>query len=1205
MEVEKTIIGNSGNLSGTKIGGYKLLQKIGEGGFGDVYMAEQTEPVRRMVALKLIKPGMDSREVIARFESERQALALMEHPNIAQVFDAGTTPTGQPFFVMELVRGVPITEFCDKNRLPSEDRLKLFLSVCHAVQHAHHKGIIHRDIKPSNVMVTLHDGVPVVKVIDFGVAKATAQKLTERTLFTAYGQMIGTPAYMSPEQAEMSGLDIDTRSDIYSLGVLLYELLTGSTPLDINRLRAAGFVQLQKMISEEEAQRPSLRISSLGEQATILAGNRGTDVKRLTASLQGDLDWIVMKALEKDRNRRYGTPNSLASDLERFLKGDVIEARPPSLSYRMQRLLSRHRTFVITSVCIAVGLLSATVVSVSMAVRATRAERVAEQKRFEVEETQKALEQSLAETLFAKKEAEKLTAEVAVGNVTLNFNDTTLLKLANHLTKISKENSDYQDFIKLNILGALNYIAAQGKSGESDGWSGSNQTWEQALLRPASLNIHSIDGGILALSRLPSQRDLTAIDLRSGLPLWNVPDVSGDGSPVNYVYATEDTLCVLDSQSRLHGLARRDGRRKYVTQLPAEAAKVWKKIEWWSQATAEDAIVFTDKRKTQFVVARKTIRDSNEPSAAVIVNSSTGKMLNISIEAPKDAVLLSALSDDGLQFATSFAGGQLSLWDTRDGRSIFQGKVSEQDITALAFRPDGKVLAFCITDPGEEKTATLSLWDCESHKVISSWKTGNPASGFLDFITDNVLTDQSGTWVLDENGAGESSSQLREATANKVRVLPQAVAYANEDWLVNGAGNVYSSKTFRPVAAPPGRRYPEPLKEFAAGERYLRLGSKIVDLKLDTLFPGEYWDTFEEDRASGFVYCGVSLYCSMVVPTNLQNVSADVLKTLVELVACGELDAHGVFVPWTEDSWNSRQTELIRTGFLDLPISLSLREFLMQPAFWARNRVAQIAAENGPAPSNEHQEAWDYLLSIDDSVFTQLAILNVKILRENLSDLDRLTLEMPLARKYRDEFWEVRFGNDTSKPGSALALDDNLTPQQLAMLNEWFTSRSLYRQKKDQQTSDKQVTLTVNNETGVPEIKVNPAIPPEDVFIEAYALFREDRIAEALNHLDDTVKSIPLSKPTEGEAAAEIPTEVAVRLLVLQATLFAEQQRFPECLAAIARLRGQLELPDDRILELHPKMIEVADACAIPHRLLARWQSVCPPELLRRETAGE
>ncbi|HKI33834.1 MAG TPA: protein kinase [Gemmataceae bacterium] len=342
---------------GTVIGPYKLLQQIGEGGFGVVYMAEQQEPVRRKVALKIIKPGMDTKEVIARFESERQALALMDHPNVARVLDAGATDSSRPYFVMELVRGVPITEFCDKNHLPTGGRLELFNALCRAVQHAHQKGIIHRDLKPSNILVTLHDGQPVPKVIDFGVAKATSQQLTHRTLFTAYGQMIGTPAYMSPEQAEMSGLDIDTRSDIYSLGVLLYELLTGTTPLESKRLREAGYAEMQRLIREEEPPRPSTRLSSLGGAATILAGNRGTDVRRLAQLLRGDLDWIVMKALEKDRNRRYETPSAFAADVERFLHDEAILARPPSALYRLRKFARRNRAAVLTAATVAILLI--------------------------------------------------------------------------------------------------------------------------------------------------------------------------------------------------------------------------------------------------------------------------------------------------------------------------------------------------------------------------------------------------------------------------------------------------------------------------------------------------------------------------------------------------------------------------------------------------------------------------------------------------------------------------------------------------------------------------------------------------------------------------------------------------------------------------------------------------------------------------------
>ncbi len=366
---------------GTVIGPYKLLQKIGEGGFGVVYMAEQQEPVRRTVALKIIKPGMDTAQVIARFESERQALALMDHPNIAKVLDAGATDTGRPYFVMELVKGVPITEFCDKNCLPAAERLKLFVDVCHAIQHAHHKGVIHRDIKPSNVMVTLHDGLPVVKVIDFGVAKATAQKLTEKTLFTAYGQMIGTPAYMSPEQAEMSGLDIDTRSDIFSMGVLLYELLTGTTPLSKEQLCNAGYAEMQRLIREEDVPRPSTRLSSLGGQATVLAGNRGTDAKQLSRLLVGELDWIVMKALEKDRNRRYSTPGDFAEDVERYLRQEAILARPPSLGYKLKKFAQRNRAAAVTAAVVVVALAGGAIAATFGMIAANRAEqKTAEQR---------------------------------------------------------------------------------------------------------------------------------------------------------------------------------------------------------------------------------------------------------------------------------------------------------------------------------------------------------------------------------------------------------------------------------------------------------------------------------------------------------------------------------------------------------------------------------------------------------------------------------------------------------------------------------------------------------------------------------------------------------------------------------------------------------------------------------------------------------
>jgi eukaryotic-like serine/threonine-protein kinase len=359
---------------GTVIGPYKLLEQIGEGGFGIVFMAEQQEPLRRRVALKVLKPGMDSKQVIARFEAERQALALMDHPNIAKVLDAGQTSSGRPYFVMDLVKGLPITDFCDHNQLTPRERLELFVQVCQAVQHAHQKGIIHRDLKPSNVLVTLHDGQALVKVIDFGIAKALGQQLTEKTVFTGFAQMLGTPLYMSPEQAALSDVDADSRSDIYSLGVLLYELLTGTTPFTREHLQEADYDELRRIIREEDPPKPSTRISTLGPAAATVSTQRKSDPKRLSQLCRGELDWIVMKTLDKDRNRRYETASAFAADVQRYLHDEPVLAGPPGAGYRLRKFVRRHRRHVTAAAAMLVLLLVGTAVSTWEAVRATRAE---------------------------------------------------------------------------------------------------------------------------------------------------------------------------------------------------------------------------------------------------------------------------------------------------------------------------------------------------------------------------------------------------------------------------------------------------------------------------------------------------------------------------------------------------------------------------------------------------------------------------------------------------------------------------------------------------------------------------------------------------------------------------------------------------------------------------------------------------------------
>jgi WD40 repeat protein/serine/threonine protein kinase len=682
---------------GQTLGRYKLLERLGEGGCGVVYVAEQTEPVRRRVALKVIKLGMDTKSVVARFEAERQALAMMDHPNIAKVLDAGTTDVGRPYFVMELVRGIRITDYCDQNQLSTKERLDLFIKICQAIQHAHQKGIIHRDIKPSNILVTLHDGVPVPKVIDFGIAKATEGRLTDATVYTQLHQFIGTPAYMSPEQAEMSGLDIDTRSDIYSLGVLLYELLAGSTPFDAKELMSLGIDAMRKTIREKEPVRPSTRFATLkGEELTTTAKRRSADKSKLIHQLKGDLDWIVMKCLEKDRTRRYETANGIAADIKRHLNNDPIVARPPSSAYRFQKLVRRNKLAFAAAGAVAAALLLGIIVSTSQAIRATHAKRDALSAR------------QLAET------SEKQAVAAQADEARLRQQAQAAELVARQRAYASDMNVAQQQLDGNNLGSALDLLNRQRpQPGQKDlrGWEWRylwGQTHGDALFtlcqQPAEINSLSVSPDGLSVAMGSYHQDGVSVwDLRTRQELIRLAKNEGFTraafSPTEplLAFAGDAYSASGEAQTTLH--LWNTATRQMVAELPLDGDCV--------------GLAFAKDGRT-LVTSTTTLNNNGYLTLWRMPDGVKLASYPSDIHHVGPATSFAATADLSLAaYATGASPEQrIAVMDLRTGTNLWTAAAAKVFITALAFSPDGKTLA----SAAGFAESDIRLWDVATGK---------------------------------------------------------------------------------------------------------------------------------------------------------------------------------------------------------------------------------------------------------------------------------------------------------------------------------------------------------------------------------------------------------------------------------------------------------------------------------------------------------
>jgi WD40 repeat protein/tRNA A-37 threonylcarbamoyl transferase component Bud32 len=949
-----------GEQAGAVIAGrYKLLEEIGEGGMGTVWVAEQLEPIRRRVALKLVKPGMDSRAVLGRFEAERQALALMDHPNTAKVLDAGTTDDQRPYFVMELVNGTPITDFCDARRLSPRERLELFVPVCQAIQHAHTKGIIHRDIKPSNVLVALHDERPVPKVIDFGVAKAVGQQLTEKTLYTGFGALIGTPAYMAPEQATFNQLDIDTRADVYALGVLLYELLAGSPPVEPERLKQAALDEVLRIVREDEPPRPRQRLSTSHTKASI-AAVRQSDPDKLTKLMRGEIDWIVMKALEKDRHRRYATADGFAADVQRYLAGEQVQAVPPSVAYRVRKFARKYRAALMTAAAFATLLLLSAAASVWLAVKARQAEVLAEVKRREAESNAKdAAEKS---ELYQKEAAAhlvaRLDAEIASRSLQIDFDVATLqsdrrvglLRLARpykqvlqgiktksvwengedtDLTHVEWDDSQEQvkalrEFVTLAVLAAGQDYAPLLPPITHDG-----HTIVRCLLSPDA-------GRILTLGEEHSARlwdtrtgQLVAV-LRRGAEQVFHGGFGADGSTV-----FTDSL---DGVVRLWDAT--DG------QYRAETGPRPDRIQLGNETT----FTYPNRGLTLLAESRlltHSLTEEPRMDPVELWDAKTGQLI-ARLDRPEHILKNSqfrfaaggrwivAINDGGLAAPEDrdLPRTTVTILSSDDGRLL--GRLThalDENVAWVDVSPSGRrILSFA---EGQGGLGRYRIWDGGTWRANPPTIDGKGRNVWARFHSDDLFIGIPG------DQGGESLVMVIPPNGSKPRILstsmPDWALFMGDrvlmgDRLHIGWGRLVDIQTGRQLTPPKGRKYHSDLRRFAPDGRLVLApdpnagfdwaGHLLIDTKTEKEIEFEShsiysWSAIGHLSGFGWVAAALEPFGPSFQVTNVRllppargDVAPELLELWAQVVVRGQLDDEGAFVQWDESTWEQKRQEL-------------------------------------------------------------------------------------------------------------------------------------------------------------------------------------------------------------------------------------------------------------------------------------------------------